>query len=394
MILSIGDFAPWSIVPSTAHPQHHVDLVCGHRSVLFFFGSTSNSEVRAVLERFLECGNQWRSHGVSFLGVSIDPRDTALEALPLDDSCAILWDFDGALSQQYGICQLDPAEGGGIVYDPTTVVLDENLRVLNIFPLNRQTDPVAKVTAFLADLSSTSSPMQVSRQAPILLVPYVFEPDFCQHLIELYEADGGQDSGFMQRMGDKTVEVLDPVVKQRRDLRITTPSLIGQINQRIWRRVKPEVEKAFHFNISNFERYLVGCYESKTAGFFKPHRDNTSPGTVHRRFAMTLNLNTGYEGGYLHFPEYGPVLYRPAPGEAAIFSCSLLHEATPVTQGRRFTLLSFFYNEEDAKVREQNKTSVVLKPTNTSSASTDTPTAPPQSPTGFQAASKRRKKQK
>jgi peroxiredoxin/predicted 2-oxoglutarate/Fe(II)-dependent dioxygenase YbiX len=384
MLLSIGDFAPWSIVPSTAHSQHHVDLVSGHRTVLFFFGSASSPEVRAVLERFLGSAKLWRSQGITVLGVSIDPRDQVLETLPLNDSCAILWDFDGTLSQQYGVCQLDSAQGEGITYDPTTLVLDENLRVLGIFPLDRQIDLVAQVTALLEQLSPVSPPMQVSHQAPVLLIPNVFEPDFCQSLLDFYHADGGQDSGFMQRMGDKTVEMLDPAVKQRRDLRITNPNVIGQINQRIWRRVKPEVEKAFHFNITNFERYLVGCYDAKTAGFFKPHRDNNSPGTVHRRFAMTLNLNAGYEGGYLRFPEYGPLLYRPAPGAAAIFSCSLLHEATPVTQGQRFALLSFFYNEEDAKVREQNKASVILKPTHAS------PAAANRSPSGFQAKSKRK----
>ena len=35
-----------------------------------------------------------------------------------------------------------------------------------------------------------------------------------------------------------------------------------------------------------------------------------------------------------------------------IFSCSLLHEATDVTAGRRFVLLSFFYGEKEAKMRE------------------------------------------
>ena len=59
--------------------------------------------------------------------------------------------------------------------------------------------------------------------------------------------------------------------------------------------------------------------------------------------AMTLNLNTGeYEGGHLRFPEYGGHLYRPATGDAVLFSCVLAHEATPVTAGRRFVLLTFF----------------------------------------------------
>jgi predicted 2-oxoglutarate/Fe(II)-dependent dioxygenase YbiX len=67
---------------------------------------------------------------------------------------------------------------------------------------------------------------------------------------------------------------------------------------------------------------------------------------------MTLNLNAGeYEGGALRFPEYGPDLYSPATGDAVIFSCTLLHEAMPVTRGRRFVLLSFLFDEES---RRQN----------------------------------------
>ncbi|MFN3513998.1 MAG: hypothetical protein ACK41C_13190 [Phenylobacterium sp.] len=37
-----------------------------------------------------------------------------------------------------------------------------------------------------------------------------------------------------------------------------------------------------------------------------------------------------------------------------IFSCSLLHEATPVTRGVRYAFLPFFYDDEGAKVRETN----------------------------------------
>ncbi|MBL8709410.1 MAG: 2OG-Fe(II) oxygenase, partial [Rhodospirillaceae bacterium] len=70
--------------------------------------------------------------------------------------------------------------------------------------------------------------------------------------------------------------------------------------------------------------------------------DNLSPSTADRRFALTINLNTPeYEGGELVFPEYGPERYSPPAGGAILFSCSLLHEALPVTKGARFTLLSF-----------------------------------------------------
>ena len=84
----------------------------------------------------------------------------------------------------------------------------------------------------------------------------------------------------------------------------------------------------------------------RNTAFFSVHRDNLSPATAHRRFALTLNLNEGYQGGQLRFPEYGPELYRPAAGAGLLFSCSHLHEVLEVTAGRRFVLLSFLFGEE------------------------------------------------
>jgi len=70
---------------------------------------------------------------------------------------------------------------------------------------------------------------------------------------------------------------------------------------------------------------------------------------------VTINLNAGdYEGGDLRFPEFGQRTYRAPTGGAILFSCSLLHEATPVTRGRRFAFLPFLYDEDAARLREAN----------------------------------------
>jgi predicted 2-oxoglutarate/Fe(II)-dependent dioxygenase YbiX len=103
----------------------------------------------------------------------------------------------------------------------------------------------------------------------------------------------------------------------------------------------PLVKRSFQFEATRMERYIVGRYEAG-AGHFRPHRDNTTKGTAHRRFAVTINLNAGdYEGGDLRFPEYGARTYRAPTGGAVVFSCSLLHEATPVTRGERYAFLPF-----------------------------------------------------
>jgi predicted 2-oxoglutarate/Fe(II)-dependent dioxygenase YbiX len=117
----------------------------------------------------------------------------------------------------------------------------------------------------------------------------------------------------------------------------------------------PEIHKAFQFLATRMERYIVACYDAQEAGHFRPHRDNTTKGTAHRRFAVSLFLNTGeYEGGHLRFPEYGSALYSAPPGGAVVFSCSLLHEATAVTQGRRCMFLPFLYDDAARRTREEN----------------------------------------
>jgi predicted 2-oxoglutarate/Fe(II)-dependent dioxygenase YbiX len=51
----------------------------------------------------------------------------------------------------------------------------------------------------------------------------------------------------------------------------------------------------------------------------------------------------------LRFPEYGAYLYRPGAGGAVVFSGSHLHEALPVTRGKRYVLLSFLFGEGDRR---------------------------------------------
>ena len=86
-------------------------------------------------------------------------------------------------------------------------------------------------------------------------------------------------------------------------------------------------------------------------------------GTAHRRFACTINLNAeDYEGGDLRFPEFGPQTYRAPTGGAVVFSCSLLHEATDVTRGRRYAYLPFLYDDAAAAIRQVNIDSVTLGP--------------------------------
>ena len=167
----------------------------------------------------------------------------------------------------------------------------------------------------------------------MLVLSNVFEPEFCQHLIGLYEAHGGEQGGFMREVYAKTVGVQDQRHQVRKDYTIEDRTLMAQTQARILRRVVPEIEKVHCFRVTRMERYLVGCYAAEDGGHFGAHRDNTTAGTAHRRFAVSINLNAAFEGGEVSFPEYGPRSFKPPPGGAMVFSCSLLHAVSRVTSG-------------------------------------------------------------
>lgn len=188
--------------------------------------------------------------------------------------------------------------------------------------------------------------------APILILPRLFEPWLCDALIDSYDRQGGEPSGFMVSEGGRTVGRHDLRHKSRRDVMITESGLVAAIQQRIIDGVVPAIRQAYAFDVTRMERYLVACYDAREGGHFRAHRDNTTPATAHRRFALSIQLNDGFEGGGLSFPEFSERRYRAAAGAAIVFSCSLLHQVDPVTAGRRFVFLPFLYDEAAARMRQ------------------------------------------
>jgi predicted 2-oxoglutarate/Fe(II)-dependent dioxygenase YbiX len=233
-------------------------------------------------------------------------------------------------------------------------VLDPALRVMARFPFYAQDSNAAAVFSFLEKLPPVDQSIGFPIQAPVLFIPNVFEPEFCNYLIQQYESHGGTESGYMTERDGKTVGVSNRSFKSRKDFTITERPLIEATQARMVRRVIPEIAKVHFFKASRMERYIVSCYAVEEGGHFKQHRDNTTRGTAHRRFAVSINLNADFDGGEVSFPEYGPRSFKAPPGGAVVFSCSLLHAVSKVTRGRRYAFLPFLYDDEAAKIRQAN----------------------------------------
>ena len=229
---------------------------------------------------------------------------------------------------------------------PIAFLLDPNLRVLSSLTLEVP-QTAADEACHIIDTIAQSEPLEIAAQAPVLLIPNVLNTDICNTLIHIWETRGNEATGVEQSIRGNRRDILDDTNKKRRDHIVADEKLMRLLSTTIGRRIMPEIRKAFHFEATRFEGFKIACYDAEEKGFFRPHRDNLSPATAHRRFALTLLLNSDYEGGHLTFPEYGPHLYKPGPGNAIIFSCSHLHAVAPVTSGRRFALLSFLFGEND-----------------------------------------------
>lgn len=313
------------------------------RFVLLLFLPAEPAAARVVAEHLLANEGLFDVPNCVAFVVTRDPELFAA----LTERPAIRWMLDeaGEVSRLYGALSAEGAE------NPFWLLADPTLRALSTGGCG----DLAGLTARLTQLPAPEAHAGVELHAPVLVVPRIFEPAFCRELIARYEAEGGTPSGVMRQVDGLTTGVMDDSFKRRRDLLITDDNLLGGIRARLVTRLLPEIHRAFQFRVTHIERYIVAAYDAEEGGHFRAHRDNDSPGTAHRRFACTINLNAdGYDGGDLRFPEYGRRVYRPPTGAAVIFSCGLLHEVTPVRRGRRYAVLPFFYDEAAARIREKN----------------------------------------
>jgi predicted 2-oxoglutarate/Fe(II)-dependent dioxygenase YbiX len=265
--------------------------------------------------------------------IATEPDDAAARRLATGAGRHLLWDDDGALLTALRAIRPDGTVRHG------WLLLDPSRRVFGFWPLEQG----AEAMATLAALPPPEAHAGVPLTAPVLIVPRVFEPAFCRRLIGLCRTRGTDD-------------VADDADGQhrrrRRILPLEAQELQVQIRGRISMRLLPEIRRAFAFDATRMERYLVACYDTQGRAFYGPHRDNDEPCTAHRAFAVTINLNGGeYDGGDLCFPEFGPQTYRAPPGGALVHSCALLHEVRPMKRGRRYACLLFLYDEEGERFR-------------------------------------------
>lgn len=255
------------------------------------------------------------------LAIVLDHDEASVDV----DGVPVVIDDGGAVVDYLG--PHPPASGAA-------VIIDRSRRVVALTPLAHES-AITVVTRAAARVPANG-------QVPALIVPDVIEPDLCRSLISFHTSSETILSPMLRADADGGDELRpDPTAKIRRDV-VLDDDLSRAVVLRIQRRLLPEVERAFGHRPDSYEPFKLACYRAIEGGWFVAHRDNSTADVAHRRLAITLELDTSaYEGGRVQFPEFmAPWPVAPSGG-ALVFSCSFVHQVTPVIRGDRYVLISF-----------------------------------------------------
>jgi len=342
----LGDPAPRFSAITVAGGQIDIHVDAGRYVVLSFIGAPTdpNTYLDRRVGELLRHPKLFRDDHIVCYGIlNASPEPHSFYRAIRRPGLDFLVDADGVLADLFGVTGT-----------PWSIVLDPMMRVIASVPYSHPEGYANVLHNLLGSLPPPEQHAGIHVNAPVLIVPRVFEFELCDLLVDYHTRVGGKDSGFLLDKDGVTATVTDYQLKRRTDCLVRDPALLAELRVRIVRRLVPEIERAFSFKATRMDRYLVARYSAATGDHFSRHRDNLNAAAAHRRFAVTINLNaekTSYEGGDLRFPEFGNDSYRPPTGGAVVFSCGLLHEVPPVTRGDRFAFLAFLYGEEDARIR-------------------------------------------
>lgn len=330
-ILIQGDFLPDFEFQDAQHNTRHTASLAGKCGLLIFLGTDMLVQsVGGLLSAIKDV------HKIET--VVLAPRSSS----GLDY---------GAIADAEGICFLNNPQVYALVYGndvdsslACVFAYDIDLKILK--RVNCGEDQYESAVRTLAvecqaQLSAARAPV-----APVLKIRSALSPDFCKELIHYHQDSENKIQG---RAG-----LYSPVINTavKRAVHVNAGRELCQaIDRAFIFSLLPAVERVYNYRITHRVSYKIRCYSSSDQGFFAAHRDNTDVGSLFRKFALSVCLNEGWQGGGLCFPEYSSEPVSLATGDALVFPVSLMHGVEPIKSGERYVLLSFMYDIKGATDR-------------------------------------------
>jgi PKHD-type hydroxylase len=108
--------------------------------------------------------------------------------------------------------------------------------------------------------------------------------------------------------------------------------------------VKNINDQFFNYDLTEIQSLQFTSYDGKEAGFYGKHIDMMYTGAGTRKLSVSIQLSSGddYEGGdlLLHTRD-DPERPHRQQGTGIFFPGYTLHEVTPVTRGKRYSLVAW-----------------------------------------------------
>src|SRR5215213_9844056 len=206
-----GDPAPLFNRRSPTNPNFNFGGIGETYNVLCFFGSAGDAVGEATLADVLANRDVFDDRKARFWGITIDPQDESQGRVAnKPPGLRYFFDFDLCVARLYGAAPREPGpKQAGVPARRFWIVLDPTYRVMKVLPFAPDGSDRDALLTYLRQLPPPERFPGFEVHAPILVLPNVFEPELCRHLISLYETKGGQESGVARIVDGKTTNVLD-----------------------------------------------------------------------------------------------------------------------------------------------------------------------------------------
>src|ERR1700691_3445463 len=210
----LGDPVPWFSLPVVTGGSFDLQATAGRWVVLSFVGSLADPRATAEVAELARLSAAFSEDhliiGCIFTGQAGDTD--SLGAIS-SGTLSFLADRDGAVSRSFGAAEM-----------PRTIILDPMLRAGADIAWDFPQGHAETVRGVLRNLPAVDVSAGVPMSAPALLVPRVFSFELCDFLMQFYEQQGGEDSGFQFDIAGKTTTLSDWRLKRRSDVILPAPA--------------------------------------------------------------------------------------------------------------------------------------------------------------------------
>jgi len=225
-----------------------------------------------------------------------------------------------------------------------TKILTENSQVVGESKLNK--DLIPKVAEYA---SSFNWWLDSTTNENWAYAHNIFTPEECQKIIDV--GTGGRLASPLTygTVGDlhQSESDLEKVAKVRKSPVAWIRSDI-QENHWIFQRMRDAIkninDQFFNYELSEIQSLQFTSYDGKESGFYGKHIDMMYQGTGTRKLSVSIQLSDSgdYEGGdlLLHTRD-DPERPHRQQGTGIFFPGYTLHEVTPVTKGKRYSLVAW-----------------------------------------------------